>query len=59
LIFVLSEALRFDSVVLACTKWLIQTWTMTFTNEIRATVKSWAKSTAGGNPDVLLEHLPT
>jgi hypothetical protein len=59
LIFLLSEALRFDSVVVACVKWLTDTWTLKFTDEIKARVKDWAKSTGRGDRDVLLEHLPT
>ena len=59
LIFLLSEAFRFDSVVLACVSWLTENWTMKFTPEIKAKVKDWAHSTGRGDRDVLLEHLPT
>jgi hypothetical protein len=59
LIFLLPEALRFDSLELACRKWMTDTWTMKFTDEIKARAKDWAKSTERGDRDVLLEHLPT
>ena len=53
------EALRFDSVMLACVNWLTGTWTMKFTDEIKARVKDWAHSTGRRDRDVLLEHLPS
>ena len=59
LIFLMSEALRFDSVMLACVNWLTGTWTMKFTDEIKARVKDWAHSTGRRDRDVLLEHLPS
>ena len=59
LIFLLSEALRFDSVMLACVNWLTGTWTMKFTDEIKARVKDWAHSTERKDRDVLLQHLPS
>ena len=59
LIFLLSEAFRFDSVMLACVNWLTGTWTMKFTDEIKARVKDWAHSTGRRDRDVLLEHLPS
>ena len=47
LIFLLSEALRFDSVMLACVNWLTGTWTMKFTDEIKARVKDWGRTRRG------------
>jgi hypothetical protein len=58
LLFLLSEALRFDSVFVACVGYLTQHWSMRFTPEIKAKVKDWAHSTERGDKDVLLEHLP-
>ena len=59
IIFLLSEAFRFDSVMLACVNWLTGTWTMKFTEEIKARVKDWAHSTGRRDRDVLLEYLPS
>ena len=47
LIFLLSEALRFDSDMLACVNWLTGTWTMRFTDEIKARVKDWGRTRRG------------
>jgi hypothetical protein len=58
LLFLLSEALRFDSVFVACVGYLTQNWSMQFTAEIKAQVKDWAHSSEQGKTNVLLKHLP-